>query len=391
MANDFKKVLSGSFLVAGTTIGAGMLGIPLFTSVGGFWPAVGITLLAWFFMLCTGLLYLEACLWMPLGSNFLSLSKRYLGGPGKWFTGGMFIFLYYFLLIAYFAAGAPLLGFALEGIFGFHLDTLSELFLFGLIFGAIVALGAKWIDRTNLLLTAGLIGSYLLLMGVGSSAVEGKNLAGANWSPVFLALPVLFSAFGYHNIIPSLCSYFEKRERPLRLSIIIGTIIALVIYLLWQLIIIGSVPQEKIAQTLAEGKPATWALQAVAGHPLIFKVGQAFAFFAIVTSLLGVAFSMVDFLKDGLKKVGRFWLVLLTFVPPFLCALYDPKVFDAALGIAGGFGEAILNGLLPVSLVWIGRGREHRVKDQLPGGRPTLFLLGVACLGVLMLELLILS
>ena len=53
----------------------------------------------------------------------------------------------------------------------------------------------------------------------------------------------------------------------------------------------------------------------------------------------------------------RALLTLLTFFPPFFLASNWPGIFEEALGVAGGFGEAFLNGLLPISLVWIGTKR----------------------------------
>ena len=55
---EFRQVISGSLLVTGITVGAGMLGIPLLTAKSGFWPAMGITIFAWALMLLRGLLFL---------------------------------------------------------------------------------------------------------------------------------------------------------------------------------------------------------------------------------------------------------------------------------------------------------------------------------------------
>ena len=80
----FKNLLSGSLLIAGTSIGAGMLGIPLITGQAGLKPALLITVVTWIYMLMTGLLFLEVTLWMPKGSNVLSMAKRFLGPKGQW-------------------------------------------------------------------------------------------------------------------------------------------------------------------------------------------------------------------------------------------------------------------------------------------------------------------
>jgi tyrosine-specific transport protein len=95
-------------MVAGTTIGAGMLGMPLITSRSGFFPAIGVTCAVWAFMLITGLLLLEVCVKLPKNNNILSISHYFWGSKGSNAIGGLFAFLYYCLLVAYFAAGALL-------------------------------------------------------------------------------------------------------------------------------------------------------------------------------------------------------------------------------------------------------------------------------------------
>ncbi len=385
----FKRIVSGSLLIAGTTIGAGMLGIPLITGQAGLKAALAMTASVWLYMLCTGLLFLEVMLWMPEGSNILSMAARFLGRRGQWLAGGMFVFLYYCLMVAYFAAGAPLLGELL------HLDVhgWGLYLLFGGIFGFIVAIGTKWIDRTNVVLTLAMVVFFFLLVFFGARSVNVSRLEFTNLKPLIYAPPFLFSAFGFHNIIPPLTGYLKRNVKVLRLSILIGTIIPLIFYCAWQWLIIGSISQESLLQTLQAGEPVTAALQRITGNPILKNIGAFFALFAIVTSTIGVAFSLVDFLGDGLKAartgISRVGLTFLTFAPPLLFAAIDPTVFDKALGLAGGFGEAFLNGFLPVWLVWIGRyhvGLKGTV--QLRGGKPLLVILLVISVTVAIFELL---
>lgn len=356
---NIMRVISGTFLIAGTMIGAGMLGIPLVTGVSGFWPGILVTTIVWFFMYCTGLLFLEVTLWMPDGSNVLSIAGRFLGKGGRLISGGMFIFLYYSLMIAYFAAGAPLLADAFS-ILGFNVTGWEMFALFGFLFGVIVAIGPKSIDRVNIMMSVAMIAAWFTLIGSGGDEVDNVRLKMTKWSAMFMAMPVLFSAFGFHNVIPSLCTYLKRDKKSLRFAVFWGSFLPLVVYIVWQWLVIGAVPKEILLKTLEEGIPITTAFGAVTGNPMFVMVGRFFAFFAIVTSTLGVAFSMVDFLGDGFnveerKGLSRVALTLLTFVPPFILATLNPGVFTTALGVAGGFGEAFLNGLLPIALLWVGK------------------------------------
>ncbi len=389
------RVISGSLMIAGTTIGAGMLGIPLETAKAGFFPSIVMTILVWFFMLCTGLLFMEVSLWMPEGTNVLSMANRFLGQTGRNLAGGLFVFLYYCLMVAYFAAGAPLLDGFFSGGLGMEMQGWISYLIFGVIFWLIVGFGAKWVDKTNIILTVAMVISYLALIGTGSSEIQPRYLYAAHWPSMFYAIPILFSAFGYHNMIPSLSTHLDRNKKALRISIISGTGIALGVYLVWQWIFIGSIPQEMILEAQNLGLPATQALQSVTGKPWIYLIGKYFAFFAIVTSLLGVAFSMVDFLADGLKISTKgskqMFLSFLTFSPPFIFAGINPIFFDKALGIAGGFGEAVLNGLFPVGLVWMGRyALNLKTESAILGKKWVLILLFAISVCVMALEAVIL-
>lgn len=384
----FNKTLSGILLIAGTTIGAGMLGIPLVTAQAGFLPALGITLLVWAFMVATGLLYLETTLWMHKGANILSMSYRFLGKSGRAVSGSIYLFLYYCLMIAYFAAGAPIF----LSLLGFNPSTMGYL-IYGFVFGGIIVFGIKAVDRINYILIIAMLIAYAALVGIGIPEISFERLEGSNISKAFFAAPILFSAFGFHNVIPSLTTYFDRDPKVLRKAILFGTLIPLIVYLIWQLLIIGIVPLDSIETALNEGRPATAALQSLTGNYWIATFGKFFGLFAILTSMLGVAFSMLDFIADGMKIkpnkiLTRIFLCFLVFAPPFLLSSLDPKIFVIAIGFAGGFGEAFLNGLLPVLMVWIGRYRvQLGGTEQLFGKKPMLGILMIISVLVMVLEL----
>jgi tyrosine-specific transport protein len=382
------STLSGILLVSGTCIGAGMLALPVVTGVSGFYPGMFINVLCWLFMLLTGLLFLEATLWMKEGANVLSMAQRFFGPVGKIIGGLSFLFLYYCLQVSYISGGTPLF---ISGL-NLQIGDYSAYCLFALVFGLIVYLGTRVINRVNWILMAGLIISFILLVGVGTTEVQSQFLSRSNWKLCLLAAPTLFSAYGYHNIVPSLASYLQRDVRRLRIAIIVGTTIPFIVYSIWQWMIIGSLTEEQILTAANEGVPITHALQTITGHPWVSLLGGYFGFFALVTSFLGVSLSMVDFLADGLrvKKEGmtRFVLCLIVFLPPALFAAANPGIFMEAIGYAGGFGEAILNGLLPIGMVWVGRYRLGLASDyQVPGGRPLLMILFLFTFLIIGLEL----
>lgn len=375
-----KSLFGATCLITGTCIGAGMLALPFVTSFSGFYPSLIIGCLCWLFMLATGLLFLEAVLWLPDGANVLSISKRFLGPIGEWIAGFFFLFLYYCLLVSYIDEGAPLLNIILKKISNVEMDANVIIVFFTLIFFVLVLWGTKLVSRVNWVLVTGLIVSYLLLIIYGSGSVKEANLSRQNWSMWMFAAPTLFSAYGYHNIIPTLSTYLERDAKKLRLAIIIGSSIPFVIYTLWQWIVMGSISPEDLTMATTSNLRSYEILELITDSPWVGLLGVYFALFALVTSLLGVSLSMIDFLGDGFqsKRSGwpRFWLSLMVFIPPLCIAFYHPGIFIQAIGIAGGFGEAILNGLLPISVVWIGRYKMGLTSEvKLPGGRVLLWIL----------------
>jgi tyrosine-specific transport protein len=213
-----------------------------------------------------------------------------------------------------------------------------------------------------------------------------------DWTAATLVIPAVIISFGFHNLVPSLTTYFRGNIKPLKWSIILGSLIPLAIYLIWEWIILGIVPLQDFKVALDQGEIATEALKNTVGSSWVVDVAQIFAFFAIVTSFLSVALSFMDFLADGLniKKTpgGKISLAFLVLMPPFLCALGYPTIFLIALNTAGGFGAVILFGILPALMAWKGRYTQQLGKPQLvPGGKPALMLVMAFAAWVIALQL----
>lgn len=371
---NHKHVFGGALLVAGTSIGAGMLGLPVLTGLGGFGPAIAVYLLCWLFMTCTGLLLLEICLNMPPDANLISMATAYLGKTGRVVTWVLYLFLFYCLSLAYVSGG----GSFLQKWLGFHSYTAGGI-LFVLLLAPFVYLGTKLVDRMNVFLMIGLIGSYLLFIIFGLPHVNLQLLNEVHWTPAIMALPIIFTSFSYQGIIPSLTTYMQRDAAKIRLAIIAGTTITFFTYLLWEFLILGIVPVSGLEKALHLQQTAIQPLREHVPFGPLILVGDIFGFLAIATSYLGVTLGLFDFLADGLRmaKKGsqRAFLAALTFAPPLLIAILKTGIFLSALKYAGGIGCAILLGLIPTMMVWRSRDRGDTGPRMLPGGKPVLALL----------------
>jgi tyrosine-specific transport protein len=387
-----KSLSAAIFLITGTCIGAGMLALPYATSGAGFYPSLLTSFLCWLFMLCTGLLFLEATLWLPDGANVLSIAEKFLGAPGKYLGGATFIFLYYCLLVSYLDEGAPLFAMILKGATGLALPEIVLTLLFTFIFATMVLWGTKLVSHVNWFLVACLGISYGFILLAGSDDVRVVHLERHQWNLWLLSAPTFFSAFGYHNIIPTLSTYLNRNAKKLRIAVIVGSLIPFIVYSLWQWLVIGTIPPDQLLHAQENNIRSYELLELVTGNTWIGALGAYFAFFALITSLLGISLSMVDFLGDGFgaKRSGksRAGLCCLVFIPPLLFTLYNPGIFVTAIGIAGGFGEAILNGLFPIAMVWVGRYYMNLKSEiSLPGGRVLLTVLALFTFLIIGLEI----
>ena len=348
------RTLGGALIVTGTSIGAGMLALPVVTGPAGFFPSIIVLLACWAFMTTTGLLMAELALWLKGDANILSMAKKTLGKPGLIAAWVLYLFLFYSLSVAYMVGGGNLL----TELFGYDSSDSFRIITFALVAVGVISFGKKIVDPINRLFMIGLFVAYGAFVIIGFPTVDVARLFESNWPLTFLALPVTFASFGFQGTVPLLASWMHYDRRRIRRAIVIGTSITLFIYLVWQWLFLGIVPKEGpngLLETLREGRDAVYPLQYFTSSAAIWTLGRAFAFFALVTSFLGVGVGLVHFLADGFsldEQKNKLRLLLLSFGLPLVIAISFPHIFLSMLGISGGFGCATLLGVMPILMVW---------------------------------------
>jgi tyrosine-specific transport protein len=327
-------------------------------------------------MLCTGLLFLEVCSWMPKDSNLITMSERLLGPVGKNVCWVVYLFLFFTVMIAHVVGGGAIV----NEISKNTLPHWASAILYVAIFSPIVYLGTRWVDRLNITLMIGVVISYLLFIFLAVKHVDVSLYSRVDWPKAWVALPVLFTAFTYQLIIPTLMTYMQRNVKKVRLAIIFGTTIPLVVYLIWECLILGIVPTDSLIEAAKQGNNAVMPLKEITGVHIVYTIGKTFAFFTMTTSYIALALAYLDFLADGLKvkKKGfkKILLCLAIFIPPTFIAITYPHIFLIALRYAGGFSSAILFGLFPPLMAWVGRySKKYDYEPQLIGGKVSLVIL----------------
>ncbi|CCJ98679.1 tyrosine transporter TyrP [Cronobacter malonaticus] len=386
------RTLGSIFIVAGTTIGAGMLAMPLAAAGVGFGITALLLFLLWGLMCYTALLLVEVYQHQPASTGLGTLALNYLGKPGQWLAGFSMLFLMYALTAAYISGAGELLASSLSQWTGIDIKPATGVLAFTLVGGLIVSIGTHSVDLVNRLLFTAKTVFLVVMLAMMMPHIHQVNLLTlpVEKGLALSALPVIFTSFGFHGSVPSIVSYMKGDVRKLKLIFITGSAIPLVAYLFWQLATLGAIPSDTFMSLLATHAGLNGLLQAVrdvVASPHVELAVHLFADLALATSFLGVSLGLFDYLADMFKRrrtvAGRAQSGLMTFVPPLAFSLFYPQGFVMALGYAG-VALAVLALLLPSLLAWQSRKR-HAAGWQVTGGSLMLavvFACGIAIVAI---------
>ncbi|KTC66587.1 tryptophan/tyrosine permease (plasmid) [Legionella adelaidensis] len=370
------RFIGGILLIVGTSIGGGMLALPVANAATGFWESSLFLLLCWFIMTLGALFILEVNLYLPPGNNMVSMAAATLGKPGLLIAWLSYLFLLYSLLSAYISGGADVMGGLLKHIH-LHPHEWVSIIVFTLLFGGVVYRGIRSVDLLNRALMGAKLGVYLLLIILIAPFIKVEHFTNGDYRNITSTVMILITSFGFAIIVPNLRVYFNDNIRVLRQVVLIGSLIPLLCYLAWDAVIIGSLPSEGSNGliSLMSNEHATSSLANMlsqrVNNTFISSMFNFFTSICMLTAFLGVSLCLISFLADGLKMEQRgkqgLTLFLLTFLPPVLIVVYYPGAYIYALNYAGFFCVILLL-LLPAAMSFFGR---HRFKAEyvVPGGR----------------------
>ena len=388
------KLLGSTLIIAGTTIGAGMLALPLASAGIGFSTSLLIMVALWLLMSFTALLMVEVHQYADSKATLHTLAKHILGDKGKWVATFAMLFLFYSLCSAYIAGGGSQFTHRIKDFTDISLPTSMGTILFTVIVAAVVTIGTSSVDRVNrILFTGKIVAMLLVLFFLAPNVTESYLLSmPLKQGLIVAAIPVIFTSFGFHGSIPAIVNYLDGDTKSLRKAIIIGSAIPLIIYVFWQLVTLGVLSQTELVQN--SGLTALIGHLAVkVHHSNLSKVIGIFADLALLTSFLGVSLGLFEFLGDTLRKstgtINRPVASVITFLPPLVFALFYPQGFIMALGYAA-IALAVLAIFLPIFMVVKVRQQANSgTRYQVKGGTPALIITGVVGIAIISIQILI--
>lgn len=379
------RFIGGILLIVGTSIGGGMLALPIANAATGFWTSSLFLFLCWCVMTLGALFILEVNLYLPSGKNMVSMASATLGVPGLITAWLSYLFLLYTLLSAYISGGSDVLG----GLLSYaHIEPHPRVLsiVFTLIFGAVVYGGIRQVDLLNRGLMFAKLGAYLILVLLISPFIQAHHFEGGQVRYITGSIMILITSFGFAIIVPNLREYFNDNIPALKKVVLIGSLIPLLCYIAWDAAIMGTLPStgEHGLIELRHDAHATSSLALLLSNTvnstLITSLFNFFTSICMLTAFLGVSLCLISFLGDGLKMTqqGKQGLVLflLTFLPPLVLVLYYPGAYLQALNYAGFFCVILLL-LLPALMSFVGR-KHYAPTYIVPGGKASQLLV-IAC------------
>ncbi len=367
-------VIGSALILAGTAIGAGMLALPLVSASTGLIPVIILFLVTAFFAVISALYAFEANVAIKPGCNLYTMASRTLGRIGKVLSAIAPLGLFYALMSAYFSGGGSLLVQYVQVAVPGAPSQLCVI-LFALIAGAFVYYSTRAVDLINRIFFSLMIITFILALISLAPSVRYESMThstNVGYFSLMAALPVIFTSFGYHGGIPSIIIYQRKQLAHIPLIFLLATLIPLTVYTLWLIAVMGILPETTLLQVSQSSGATAHLISALSRDDDMHTILYLFSDLALLTSVLGVALGLFDYLANLLlradTRIHRLQTALVTFIPPVIFAIMFPDGFVAALGYAA-IALAILAILLPTAMVYVLRkNKEYKNSFRAPGG-----------------------
>lgn len=366
-------LLSGTMLVIATVVGGGMFSLPV--ALAGVWFSGGavILILTALMMLLTGLMLVEVNLHFEPGASFNTFTSALLGKKWNAVVGIAFGFVLYILTYAYISGSSAVLSQTIVRYGNMTVSHSLSVIIVSCIVGIIAWYSSLLVGRITTVLILGKFIAFFItfsgLIGHISSNnlfdVSSVALKNTHYLPyVLMTFPFCIISFGFHGNVPSLVKIYGKEQtKKITKSIIIGTVVALLLYLFWLAVTMGNISRASFSPIIDKGGNIDVFVDAL-GDVLKSKymgiVLTFFGNFAVASSLLAATLGLFDYIADlfhfNNHPSGRFMTALVTYFPPALICFFYPNGFVYAIGYAG-LAFTVWSVILPPLLVKNARKR----------------------------------
>ncbi|AEI88887.1 amino acid permease [Candidatus Midichloria mitochondrii] len=360
------RTVGGVCLIAGTAIGSGVLALPIILASLGIFYSITLMLTIWLLTYYTSLVSVELSLQAGQGLALGRLGRLY-SGKGAELLGILSIKIISYSLLAVFIYGISSVIQKMLIDFGIDFDFKVIAFLSTCSVIGTLSLSMGLIDRINrmlfyaLLFSIGIIIFGLLIVMDWTTVPIG--MSDGAFKDLRLAVPILFTSFGYQTIFATLVQYCRQDSSKLKKACFWGSFIPTITYILWFVVILVVINNydpyfySLMTNSLVDVGSMILKLSQIANITYMQIVIWCLSILAILTSLLGVGMGLMNSWEDILNKgrVGASFPVkvkslLLAFIPSLFIALVVPDAFIKMLSFAGMI-LVIIAVLLPLYLL----------------------------------------
>lgn len=331
--NNTSRLIGGTMLVAGTSIGAAMIAMPISASRIGFLYSCILLIITAAVMYYVAHITLQIYRITESDSTVARIAGKVLGTPFKFLCSAMTLILLLSLMVAYISGIGEMIADAVnieykEAIVAIAFGLCASLGISHQIFDYYnrIAFGLKVIFMS--LVT-------VILLPNTSTDLLIKSSTNIHYDFSILSiLPVFITSFGFHAGIPFIFKFLNRDKTLYYKTIVYGIGITLLIYVIWLTMSFGIVNEMNV--NLADFIDR---LHSGVSSPILHQSIRMFMILAIFTSLIGVATSVFDFIEESLRDIfnfeNRFITSILTFFIPFTFTITKKSLFIQALGFAG--------------------------------------------------------
>jgi len=378
------SIIGGTAIIAGTAIGAGMFSLPVVSAGMGFlWSALWLGLTA-FCMLHTALLILETNLNFEPGSSFDTFIGRTLGPRWKMLNNFSLVFVLYVLCYAFISGGASSAAQTLRAGMDVELSPVVSVVLYSLVVAVLVWIGTSTVSRVTTVIVAGMVISFALSIAQlmsGTTPALLLDVKADYFVYSFAALPVYLASFGFHTNVPSLLKFYGKEPAIVSKCLVYGTMLSLATYTVWQAVTLGQIPRNEWMPIIEQGGNIGPMVAAISGQDttgLLMPLLTTFANLAVISSFLGGALGLFDFIADACgfrdDHFGRLKSTALTFLPPTITCMFFPDGFIFAIGFVG-LAAVVFAIVIPVKAAQVSRLKYGNPLFRVWGGDRLLYFL----------------
>jgi len=313
------KLYSASFTLAGTIIGAGVLGLPYVIGQSGFLIGLGWIIIIGFLTLMVYLMLGEITLRTKKPHQLPGLAEKYVGEKMKHLITFLSVSWMYGSLIAYVQGSGELI----NSLFG--ISPFTAKLMFFIPFSIIIYFGVKGVEKTEYLMTPVIIFSTLILSIAALFYFDPSNILKVKMSNYLAPVGIIMFALAGTSAIPQMKEILWKEKGKLKKSILIGFSIPFFVYIIFTMICIGA-----LGSNISE--VATISLGEQYGT-FFLVFGNLFAFFAMATCFVSIGNSLIETYNQdyGISKNISYLAAIL----PALIAFFGISSFTEILSLTG--------------------------------------------------------